>query len=553
MEQQQTNKTAASQLFERVQTWLPLLLATCMSVGIWLGLKLQDEQLVTHQPASELPAEPQKMQEVLGYINAKYVDNINTDSVTGLALASLLERLDPHSSYIPLSDVEEVHEHLEGNFVGVGIEFELIHDTVTIISALQGSPAHEVGLQSGDRIVSINDKLVAGPSRDGLTLIKQLKGKKGSKVVVGVLRRGESDIRSFSIIRAQIVVNSIKSAYMLDAKTGYIRIATFATSTSKDFLDALEKLNKQGMKDIVLDLRQNPGGFLEEATDILNQFFMEKNKLLVYTQGRTVRRADYKTNGRAMYEIGKVAVLIDEGSASASEIIAGAIQDLDRGIVVGRRSFGKGLVQEEYSLADGSALRLTVARYYTPSGRCVQRPYANSYEYGQDYEKRVSSANRDDFRLADSSQFKTASGRVVYGGGGIIPDYWVTPESTPTDAAYYKLLGAYVSAYSLQFVAAHRMELPKKVFDIRQFLVSDSMMKDFYEYAVRRGVAKDKKRFATVREYLRNDIRARIAQDVYGDEGLIRVLNETDPILRKATTMMRMRDPFAESKLTRRR
>lgn len=549
MEQQNTNTTPNFK--EKIQVWLPLMLAASMSVGIFLGLKMQDETLLKRENQQESIARPDKLDEVLHYVQAKYVDEIDVNDLTEKTLNALLERLDPHSYYLSSNELEDAHNHLAGSFVGIGIEFETIKDTITVISPIQGGPAQEAGMVSGDKIVSINDTLVAGPNRDIFGLSLRLKGPKNTKVKVGVLRRGEAKPRFFNIIRREITVSSIKSAYMIDRRTGYICIATFSETTGKDFNEALRKLTDAGMKDLVLDLRQNPGGFLDEAVDILNQFFHDKGKLLVYTEGRTVRRTEYKTTGRAGFDIGKIAVLIDEGSASASEIIAGAVQDLDRGIVVGRKSFGKGLVQEEYPIDDRSALRLTVARYYTPSGRCVQRPYTDRAAYKDHLPDTDEQAAR---KSTDTVQtYFTASQRVVYGGGGIIPDYWVPTEREPEDGEYYGNMLEHVRTFSLYYVGQHRKELPSKPEQLDDFRISNTMLKEFYDYAIRRGAVKDKKRFAQIQEFVRNDLRSRIALICCGDEGLIRVTNETDPILRKAQAMMRLKDPFAQSAIKRRK
>ncbi|MEZ4983592.1 MAG: S41 family peptidase [Saprospiraceae bacterium] len=348
--------------FKKVSVWLPLMLGGVMALGIYLGMRFQEANV--HFNNEELSALHQslsgqgRVEELLRYIDAKYVEAPDKDALSRAAIEAIVAELDPHSSYISPEELVAVNEQMEGNFDGIGVEFMVLEDTIVIVSALSGGPSEAVGIQAGDKIITIEDSIVAGRQLETPDIFKLLRGEKGTQVKVGIARGNRDELLHFTITRDKIPMYSVDAAIMLDDKTGYIKVNRFSGTTYDEFVQALEKLvEKQNMQDLVIDLRHNPGGYLTQATKMLSQLFPEKGKLLVYTEGRTVKRTEYTTNGRPFYPIGKVAVLIDEGSASASEIMAGAVQDHDRGVIVGRRSFGKGLVQEQYPLRDGGALR----------------------------------------------------------------------------------------------------------------------------------------------------------------------------------------------------
>ncbi|MEL6865693.1 MAG: S41 family peptidase, partial [Bacteroidota bacterium] len=472
------------------------------------------------------------------YIEARYVDDIDREELADQVINNLLEQLDPHSNYISSKQLKEVNEQLEGNFEGIGIEFMLLEDTIRVISPIAGGPSEAVGVLAGDKIVEIEDSLVAGVEIKNRDIISMLRGKKGTKVDVGILRGLEDKVRTFTITRDEIPLHSIDVSIMVDKETGYIKVNRFSANTYKEFMEGLENLiSKHEMKNLVIDVRQNPGGYLQEATKILSQLFDEKGKLLVYTEGRTTHRNDYETTGKPFFDIDQIAVLIDEGSASASEILAGAIQDWDRGVIVGRRSFGKGLVQEQYGLKDGAALRLTVARYYTPSGRSIQKDYDDREEYDQDVFDRYENGellSADSIDITDTTKYRTEKGRIVYGGGGISPDIFTPIDSLVFNEHYIELrqqVPQYVYAY-----VDERREIFDQSLDqfMRSFRVDSELIEDFVAFATKNGVESNPRELARCKDRLKLMIKSRIARHLYQEEGLYRVLNEEDPAVLKA-------------------
>ena len=362
-----------------------------------------------------------------------YVDEVDEDKIVEEAIIKMLAQLDPHSLYSNPEEVKKLNEPLQGNFDGIGVQFNMVQDTLFVVQTISGGPSEKVGILAGDRIVIVNDSTIAGIKMSTEEIMRRLRGPRGSKVDLKVLRRGVNELLPFTIKRDRIPIYSIDAAYMLKDKIGYIRIDRFGATTSKEFSDALTKLKKQGMKDLILDLQGNGGGYLNAAIDLANEFLNTKD-LIVYTEGKRNPRSEFYAKGNGQFQDGKLAILIDEFSASASEIVTGAIQDWDRGIIVGRRSFGKGLVQRPVDLPDGSMIRLTVARYYTPSGRCIQKPYTNIEKYNEDLIDRYNKgemSNADSIHFPDSLQYTTKRlGRTVYGGGGIMPDYFVPIDTT---------------------------------------------------------------------------------------------------------------------------
>lgn len=538
---------------EKMQTRLPILLAVTLAAGMFIGQQLPhggDNFSFSPGPARSLSPAAGTLDEVLRYIQAKYVDTVDIESVKAGALNHLLEKLDPHSVYISPDEMEAVQEDMSGNFEGIGIEFLIVEDTIQVVAPLSGGPSEAAGMLAGDKIVRIGDSTVAGVKIDNGRIYKMLRGAAGSQVKIAVLRGAEKTVREFNITRDLIPVHSVDVAYMLDEATGYFKINRFSAQTHQEFMSALRPLvEEKGMRNLLLDLRGNPGGYLNEATDLLSQIFPE-GKLLVYTKGRAESRRDYKSSGRARFKIENVAVLIDEGSASASEIVAGAVQDHDRGWVIGRRSYGKGLVQEQYPLEDGGALRLTVARYFTPSGRCIQRDYKNGEDYDAEEERRLHSGELSDgkkMKVADSTAFYTGMGRVVFGGGGIIPDVFI-----PLDTAFANHYFFEVRRLVPEFAARWTENRGKNFFTgslaefVRGYAVSDEMLEELLAYTEKSGVKRNAAQLARCTPELKLQLKARLAKLLFKDEGLYTVLNDDDPAVEKARQVLKSGEPVAK-------
>lgn len=512
--------------------FLPFFLGLSLALGIFMGHSLQP---------GTAGGERSKLKTVLDYIEQEYVDPISADSLVETTIEAMLEQLDPHSAYIPAKDLQAVNESLEGNFEGIGIEFHIQQDTIMVVTAIPGGPSEKVGLMAGDRIVKVDGKSVAGIGITNEQVQKNLRGKGGSEVSVSIYRRNKEKLLDFKIIRGKIPLNSLETAYMIDKKTGFIKLSRFSATTYEECRTALEKLKGEGMQSLILDLRGNPGGFLDAATKLADEF-LNGNKLIVYTSGKARPRSEYKARRDGLFEKGKLVILIDEGSASASEILAGAIQDWDRGTIIGRRSFGKGLVQEQSELPDGSALRLTIARYYTPSGRSIQKPY---YEGVQEYEGEVYDRYQhgelliaDSIKQADSLKFKTASGRTVYGGGGIMPDVFV-PLDTSYNSSYLDRIyaGGLVNLFTYDYVDAKREELKGYADhdDFRKnFPVDGPLLNEFVAFAEKNGVKKDVQGIEKSNIFLRNQLKAYIARLLWQNSGLYPILHEQDKAVREA-------------------
>lgn len=525
---------------------LPLILALTLAAGMFIGQKLphHERQFRFLQGSREYGIASGALDEVLRYIEAKYVDTVNVSKLKNEAISQVLMQLDPHSVYITPEEIQQVEEDMTGNFEGIGIEFLVVEDTIRVITPLSGGPSESAGIMAGDKIIRIDDSLVAGANIDNSTIFKKLRGEKGSKVRLDVLRGMETTSRKFTITRDVIPVNSVEIAYMLDEQTGYVKINRFSARTHQEFMEAVRPLAEQkGMRNLVLDLRGNPGGYLKEAVDILSQIFPE-GKLLVYTQGRTEERYDYKSTGRAQFNIDKIAVLMDEGSASASEIIAGAVQDHDRGWLIGRRSFGKGLVQEQYPLSDGGALRLTVSRYYTPSGRSIQRPYKRKDpEYAHEAGRRLQNgelADSSKIHFDDTTQFFTGMGRIVYAGGGISPDIFIPMDTSFANSFFFETRQR-LPLFATQWLDRQdRNKLPQQLDDfIRNFQPGDDDLKSLLLYLSKQGVNFDETAWKASRAEIRHELKARIAKLLFKDEGLYRVLNYDDPAVEKAAQILR--------------
>ena len=533
-----------------IKIWQPLAFATVLIVGMLLGMRLQQEiPLMVSTAASPIDkAGPDKIEEVIRYIDAKYVDEIDREEIIQKVIKNVFNELDPHSNYIPAAQLQQINEQLDGNFEGIGIEFLVVEDTIVVMTPMKNGPSEKAGILSGDKIVAIEDSLIVGGKLDEQGVVKQLRGKKGSKVKVGILRDGE--ILHFEVIRDDIPINSVDAAYMLTETTGYIKVNRFSSTTNTEFLTNLESLvDKEDMQNLVIDLRDNPGGYLQEATSILNQFFKDKDKLLVYTEGSKVSRSEYESTGKSFFTINNIAVLIDEGSASASEILAGAIQDWDRGVIIGRRSFGKGLVQEQYNLKDGSAIRLTVARYYTPSGRSIQKNYDNRAAYEEDIAARFKNGELYDSslaHLADTVPYYTNEGRTVYGGGGIVPDIFVPLDSIKM-SNYFTQIQPHIRTYMFQYYLRTKEDLPYETVDefIENFRLSDDMLAEFNLYAKTINKEIQIAQSPEIQMLSKLYLKARLAKHLFDDEGLYAVLNAEDDAVNKAIQILDMPNPLS--------
>ena len=527
----------------KLKVWLPLLFSFVLVGGMIVGFNLKDTNQIiriTQEEFSSLTGSGGhgRVEELVRYIEAKYVDKIDGDELVESAINELLDDLDPHSNYITAKKLKEVNEQLEGNFEGVGIEFMMLEDTILVVNPIEDGPSIKAGILAGDKIISIEDTIIAGVNLETKDIIDKLRGEKGTKVRIGVRRDDQDEQKYFVVKREEIPLNSVDIGYMIDQHTGYIKINRFSANTYEEFMKELENLVEgKGMKNLVMDVRQNPGGYLQEATKILSQLFNEKNKLLVYTKGRSIHRNDYETTGKNFFDVGKIAVLIDEGSASASEIVAGAIQDWDRGVIVGRRSFGKGLVQEQYKLKDGSALRLTVARYFTPSGRSIQKPYKNVADYDMDRFERFENGEMEsesNIHLNDTTKFYTANGRVVYGGGGISPDLFV-PMDTIVLNDFYLSVRDHIPQFAYRTFKKHQHQLGKNIVEFSSsFDITDDLFNDLVAFANSKGIEGQKSIVAKCKPELKRALKARIARLAFKDEGYFAIWNQNDPVVNKA-------------------
>ena len=509
-------------------TWVPLALAAALVVGVLIGSHF------TTQRSNDLD---RKLNNVLGIISNEYVDNVNMDSLVELSIPEILSNLDPHSIYFSAKDLQAANEELNGSFSGIGISFQVMSDTINVIEVIPGGPAEKVGILAGDKIITVNGKPFVGKGLNPNTVKDHLRGAKGSTVKLGIRRNNSEKTIYFTVKRGDIPVKSVDAAYMIEKNTGYVKVNQFGRTTYDEFITALGNLKEEGAKRYIVDLRGNGGGYMEMAILMANEF-LPKDQLIVSTKGR-YRRDDSQvwSDGNGKYQDAELVVLIDEFSASSSEIFAGAIQDNDRGLIVGCRSFGKGLVQKQFELPDNSAIRLTIARYYTPSGRCNQKDYklggidnydnelATRFKNGELY-------SRDSIKLDKSKMYKTAHGRVVYGGGGIIPDIFVPVDTSGMSSYFQAVLNAgLMQQYALLYSEQHRASL-KAIKDYKSLLrvLSDNetLLNDFVNYASRNGVPARWYYIDQSRSLLLTDIKAFIARDLLGQDAFYPILNRND-------------------------
>lgn len=545
---------------EKTTIFLPLLLALALAGGVWLGFELATGQQQSYTVVSEggkrYSGKTGKVEEILRFVDARYLETENKNQLEEAAIEAVLDELDPHSSYISLEDIQGVNESLSGNFNGIGIEFYLLEDTIYVVGVIEGGPSDSAGLRRGDKIIAINDSIIAGKTIFNSDVIEKLKGPAGSQVELDIKRAGQKKIEKVTITRGQIPMRSVLASYMVTENTGLIKINRFSGTTHEEFTAALEDLVKNHqMEHLILDLRHNPGGYLNAATEMLDQLF-DSPKLLVYTEGRSYRRKEYNSTGRTSFDISKVVVLINEGSASASEIMAGAIQDNDRGLIIGRRSFGKGLVQEQYKLSDGSALRLTVARYFTPSGRYIQKPYEDTESsYGDDLRQRYESGelySRDSIKLLDSTVYRTTNGRIVYGGGGIVPDIFI-PLDTTRRNSYFQSMSILAREYVYKYLDDKREQLAAQYPTYEEFQkkyqVSNAILEQVVLYGEQKEVPRDEPLMNKHRKLLKLEIKAYLADQIYGDMAYYQTVFSADKMVARAVQEIERTGEIAPSAL----
>ena len=528
---------------------MPLLMAGCVVVGILFGTFFAN-----HFSANRLNiinSGSSRLNNLLNIVNDQYVDAVNMDSLMERAIPQILADLDPHSVYISAKDVQSATDDLKGSFSGVGIEFVIREDTIRVQNVINNGPAEKAGLIAGDKIVSVDDKPFVGKQVTNEEAMRRLKGPKDTKVKIGILRYGDSKVKQFTVTRGEIPTHSVTATYMLDDETGYIRIKSFGENTYPETLIALAELSQQGFSNLVIDLRDNTGGYLMSAVQIVNEF-LPKNKLIVYTEGRKSPRQDYRSDGRGSYQKIPLIVLINEASASASEIFSGAIQDNDRGTVIGRRSFGKGLVQKQLDFPDGSLIRLTIARYYTPSGRCIQKPYTpGETDYEEDLLVRY---QHGEFFSQDSIKhtgpaYHTGIGRTVYGGGGITPDIFV-PEDTTDVTSYYKQasMSGLILQFAFQYTDENRIKLStfREMPKLSDYLVKQNTVEMFAVYADKHGLQRRNLMIQKSHKLLERYINSRIIYNIMDEDAWIQYLNQDDPVIRQALNVFRNNAAFPQ-------
>lgn len=532
----------------KAQIRLPILLALSISAGIWIGATFAEPK----GSQNDLRAALYKLQEIMTYINRDYVDSVNTNDLVEYGINKMLEKLDPHSSYIPARDASLAQSQLEGEFDGIGVEFGIIRDTIYVVAPLTGGPSEALGIQSGDQIIKVDGKNVAGIGVTNRDVFDYLRGPRGSKVVVDIKRKNTAELLSYEITRDKIPQYSINASYMVNKEIGYIKVTRFAATTYEEFKKAVGDLQTKGMKKLIIDLQGNPGGYMGAAINMADELLGDRD-LIVSQEGKV---SQYSQKAFAfkpgMFEEGSVIVLINEGSASASEILAGAIQDNDRGLIVGRRSFGKGLVQMPIDLSDGSELRLTIARYFTPSGRSIQKPYGTNYEaYERDWVNRYEHGeffSADSIKFNDSLKYETKKGRTVYGGGGIMPDYFVPLDTTMNSAYVAKLFNTDSSReFILDFVNKNKSTFTATTLEdyYTNFKVSDAMLMELVEYGKKNKVEFDSKDFAKSKEYLRILVKAHLGRQIYDDNAFYKVINDINEVYQQALNLFDEADKIA--------
>ena len=518
----------------RSPLWLPLAIAVAVVVGVFFGSRFSSNNKVAEND--------RKLNAILNLIAQDYVDTTNLKDLIEMSIPEILSNLDPHTSYFSAEDLKAATDDLNGSFSGIGISFVMMDDTIGVVEVIPGGPSEKVGILAGDRIVMIDDSTATGGKMTSGAVMKRLRGAKGSKVKLGIKRQNSSKLLSFTVTRGDIPINSVDAYYKIDPVTGYIKVNQFGRHTYDEFLTAMASLDEEGAERFIIDLRGNGGGFMEMAVLMVNEFLPE-GQPIVFTRGRDKRDdSEVWSDGNGSFQQAEVAVLIDEFSASASEIFAGALQDNDRGLIVGCRSFGKGLVQKEFVLPDSSAIRLTTARYYTPSGRCIQKDYkAGMLNYEKELIDRYMSGelySRDSMKIDKSQMFTTLNGRTVYGGGGIVPDIFVARDTSGMTSYYIEVANAgLLQRYAFNYCDKHRSTL-SKLEDYRQFLATapsdEALVHDFADYASRNGIAPRWYYINQSRDIIAGNVKALIARDIFGNKAFYPIINRGDNTIQAA-------------------
>lgn len=528
--------------------FVPLFIAMSVVIGILIGIFFTN--LFSGNRLSIINNSSNKVIDLFHLIDDQYVDTVDISELVEKALPQILRELDPHSTYITAAEIEESMQELKGSFSGIGVQFIIYKDTIRVVKVIHGGPSESAGLMAGDRIVTVNGDNYVGDTITSTGAMKRLKGPKGTHALLGIQRAGEKELLEFNIVRGDVPLKTIDAVYMPTPTIGYIRITSFGDTTYGELLVALAKLQAEGFENLIIDLRGNPGGYMETAIQLANEF-LPKNSLIVYTMGRRSARQEYRTDGRGVYQNMPLVVLVDETSASASEILAGAIQDNDRGTIIGRRSFGKGLVQVPIEFPDGSQLRLTTARYYTPSGRCVQKPYVPGEEADYDADL-ILRAEHGEYYNADSiptygEEYLTRIGRKVYGGGGIIPDIFI-PRDTIGFTSYFKeaYLGGYIHDFSYDFVDQHRKDLtPLKTYEeVTKYLTKKNVLDAFVTFAEKQGLKRRNIMIKKSRDVLIEYISTAIIADLLDDTEYVSYVNLTDEAVLKSIELLETGQAF---------
>jgi carboxyl-terminal processing protease len=527
----------------------PLFFAVVTGFGMLVGIELTNSDTYANNVAGAGESSTDsKFEEVMNFVESRYVDSVNTKKLTKVAIQNMLDEMDPHSVYIPAKRRERMNSELEGNFEGIGIQFNIIQDTIAVISPIEGGPSEKLGIQTGDKIIEVEGDDVAGIGITNQKVVDLLRGEKGTKVDVTIKRPGVKDPLQFTITRDKIPIHSVRASYMIDDKTGYIKVNRFSANTTQEFREAMNELRSEGMENLMLDLRGNPGGYLRASIRMADAF-LEKGKNILYTNGRAKPKQTYDATRRGDFEEGKLAILINEGSASASEIVSGAVQDHDRGLIVGRRSFGKGLVQEPKEFSDGSALRLTVARYYTPTGRSIQKPYEQGVEeYRKDIMERYQHGEfiyKDSIDFADSLKYKTPKGRTVYGGGGIMPDIFIPIDTVLNNSKFLTKLrqNGLINRFALQFVDKYRSGIednyPSRSAFINEFDAEGRIFNQFVNF-IRKEDKVDYNRSAMreVKSFVLKEIKGLIGRQFWENDIYYQISNKTDETYQQALQKM---------------
>jgi carboxyl-terminal processing protease len=530
---------------DRLKVWTPLFFSIILVVGMVLGFNLRDSLRNKRDIISGMRRDD-RLEEIISLINEKYVDTINSNALYKDAVAGILKPLDPHTVYIPAEDVQGVNDDLDGGFSGIGVEFAIIRDTIVVTSVVENGPSSHAGVAVGDQLIKVGDSVVAGTSINSARIMHLLRGKQNSTVSVSLKSISDGALKQTTIKRDIIPVYSVEADLMLDDVTGYIKINRFSATTYDEFKKALNLLKQQGAKQLVIDLRDNPGGYLDAVTAMADDF-LDDNKLIVYTQGIHMPRTEYRAKDKGRFESGKLTILVDEGSASASEILAGAMQDWDRGVIIGRRTYGKGLVQEQYEMPDGAALRLTTARYYTPSGRCIQRSFSGGRDaYALDYEKRFEDGEligNDSITRGDTIPYYTGNKRVVYGGGGIKPDIYVPYDTSRwSDPLLTLILSEQLRTTIWDYFIGNKAKLKfRNILDFSKSFNGESQIENNYmatfSLADRKTVARLLATSAN-REYFRLQVKAQLARFLFHDNGYYAIKLKDDNLVSKAMAVM---------------